>query len=150
MEFRGYPNSPNWVWSFLIADDATGKVLIDDFVSGVQPTQAAMAGLTGVATWDGLTQLSGTSTQGFTVTFTLTQTTTLDFLIDDYYLPDNGGGVALNIAPASSGSSIPEPSSLVLSLILIGTLGAAGLASRGKQATVSAQSHFDVYRACES
>jgi hypothetical protein len=62
--FQGYPGSPNWVWSFLIADDATGKVRIDDYVSGVQPNQAAIAGLTGVTTWDGHTQLSGTSTQG--------------------------------------------------------------------------------------
>jgi hypothetical protein len=136
--FEGYPGSSNWVWSFLIADDATGRVLIDDFVSGVQPTQAAIAGLTGTTTWDGNTQLSATAAADFTDTLTLTHTTTLDFLIDDYFLGDNGGGVALNIASASSGSSIPEPSTLILSLIFFGVLGAGRIGRRLKQSTVSA------------
>ena len=108
--YEGYPSSPNWAWSFLIADDATSKVLVDGWVGVNEPTQAAMAGVTGTTTWDGLTELSATSTAGFTYTLTLTHTTTLDFLIDDYYLPDNGGGVALNI----SSSSVPEPSAVTL------------------------------------
>jgi hypothetical protein len=110
--FEGYPSSPNWVWSFLIADDATSKVLVDGFVLGIQSTQAGMASLTGTTTWDGNTQLSATSTQGFTDTMTLTHTTTLDFLIDDYFLGDNGGGVTLDIAPLAS--SVPVPSTIAL------------------------------------
>ena len=41
--FQGYPSTPNWVWSFLIADDATSTVIDDGYVGGVEPTQAAMA-----------------------------------------------------------------------------------------------------------
>jgi hypothetical protein len=136
--FEGYPSTPNWVWSFLIADDATSRVLVDDYVLGVGSTQAAMAGLTGTTTWDGNTQLSATSTQDFTDTLILTHTTTLDFLIDDYFLGDNGGGIALDIAPASSASSIPEPSSLLLSLILVGMAGLGRLHRGLKQTTVHA------------
>jgi hypothetical protein len=109
--FQGYPSSGNWVWSFLIADDANSTVIDDGYVGGVQPTQAAMAALTGTTTYDGLTQLSGTSTAGFTDILVLNHTTLLDFLIDDYFLPDNGGGVALDIEP------VPEPNALVLSLL---------------------------------
>jgi hypothetical protein len=128
--FEGFPSSPNWVWSFLIADDATSKVLVDGFVSGVQPTQAAMAALTGTTTFDGLKQLSGTSTAGFQETFTLTHTTTLDFLIDDGFLSDNGGGVALNI---SAISTVPEPSGMTLVtivLLLSSILVGSGLATK--------------------
>jgi PEP-CTERM motif len=113
--FQGYPNTPNWVWSFIIADDATSKVLVDDYVSGVQPTQAAMAAVTGTTTYDGLTPLAATSTAGFQDTLTLAQSTTLDFLIDDYYLPDNGGGVSLSI------QAVPEPTTAAL--LAIGSIG---------------------------
>ena len=95
--FQGYPNTPNWVWSFLIADDATSQVLVNGYVGAVEPTQAAMAGLVGTTTWNGTTELAATSTQDFRATLILTHTTTLDFLIDDYYLADNGGGVTINI-----------------------------------------------------
>lgn len=106
--FEGYPNSPNWAWSFLIADDATTKVLVDGYVGAIESTQAAMAGLVGTTTWDGTTELAATSTRDFKATLILTHTTTLDFLIDDFYLADNGGGVTINI------NSVPEPSSITM------------------------------------
>jgi hypothetical protein len=81
----------------LIAGDVTSTVLVDGHAGGVEPTQAAIVGLTGTTTSDGTTQLSATSTARFTGPFPLTHTKMLDFLIDGYYLPDNGGGVALNI-----------------------------------------------------
>jgi hypothetical protein len=109
--YEGYPSSPNWAWSFLIADDATSTVLVDGYVGAGQPTQAAMAGLVGTTTWDGLTQLSATSTADFSATMTLTHATTLDFLIDDYDLVDNGGGVTLNITGISG---VPEPNAPLL------------------------------------
>jgi len=78
-----------------------GTVILDDYIggtttypSGVYATQADAASATGVLTYDDLTVLSGTSTAGFVDSFTLSSTTTLDFLIDDYDLSDNGGGVA--------------------------------------------------------
>jgi hypothetical protein len=128
--FQGYPSSGNWVWSFIIGADhgnGTATVLNDDFIAGIYPTQAAAAGATGITTWNGqygnpADQLPGTTTAGFIDTLNLSSTTTLDFFIDDYFLPDNGGGVALNITTTSS-TSAPEPSTLAL-------LG-AGLASLG-------------------
>jgi hypothetical protein len=102
----------------LIADDATSTVINDGYVSSVQPSQAAMAALTGTTTYDGLKQLSANSTVGFTDTLVLTHMTTLDFLIDDYDLSDNGGGVALDVEP------VPEPGALTLSLaaVVVGVL----------------------------
>jgi PEP-CTERM motif len=121
--FEGYPSSGNWVWSFLIGADhgnGTATVLNDDYIAGIFSTQAAAAGAT-TTTWDGNNQLPGTTTAAFIDTLNLSTTTTLDFFIDDYYLGDNGGGVALNISTNST--SAPEPSTLAL-------LG-AGLAGLG-------------------
>jgi hypothetical protein len=85
------------------------------------------AATTGTTTWDGVfgnpaDQLPSTSTAGFVDTLYLASTTTLDFFIDDYFVPDNGGGVALNLTSASS-TSAPEPSTWALL--------AAGLAGLG-------------------
>jgi hypothetical protein len=122
--FQGYPTTANWVWSFIMAADngsgTAGTVILDDYIAGTYSTQTAAAGATGIMTYDNLTVLSGTSTAGFVDSFALATTTTLDFLIDDYILSDNGGGVALNIT-ATSG--VPEPASFLLvalSLLAIG------------------------------
>lgn len=115
--FEGYPSSANWVWSFVMAADngsnTAGTVILDDYDYPVFATQALAAGATGITTYDDLTLLSGTSTAGFVDSFTLSSTTKLDFMIDDYDLGDNGGGVALNITLAG-GTGVPEPSSLLL------------------------------------
>jgi len=128
--FEGYPTSTNWVWSFVMAADngtgTAGTVILDDYIAGVYNTQALAAGATGIATYDDLTVLSGTSTAGFTDMFTLSSTTTLDFMIDDYILDDNGGGVALQITPATG---TPEPASVGLTLA-----GLAGLAVARRRA----------------
>jgi hypothetical protein len=120
--FEGYPSSGNWVWSFVMAADngsgTAGTVILDDYIAGVYATQALAAGATGIDTYDDLTLLSGTSTAGFVDSFTLESTTTLDFMIDDYDLGDNGGGVSLDITPAGSG--VPEPSNVVLTLAGLG------------------------------
>jgi hypothetical protein len=110
--FNGYPTSGNWVWSFVVANDATGVVLMDDYTGGTWSTQAGAANATGIMTWDGNTQLLSTTAAGFTDTLVLSATTTLDFLIDDYLLGDNGGGVALNVGSQSTGT--PEPASWIL------------------------------------
>lgn len=132
--FEGYPDSPNWAWSYIIGSDngnGTATILQTGGVNATEPTQAQMAGLTGTTTSSYQTLLSGTSTAGFTNTLTLGSTTTLDFFIDDGYLGDNGGGVALNIQPVSTTptptptppSNVPEPASIaVLSMALAGTM----------------------------
>ncbi|MDQ6758846.1 MAG: PEP-CTERM sorting domain-containing protein, partial [Acidobacteriota bacterium] len=114
-------NTSNWGWAFVAADDATGIVILDDYV-GVAPrtpavyaTQAAAAAATGVKTYNGDTLLSGTSTAGFIDTFTLTSTTTLDFLANDYYGEDNAGGMQFILAPVTSApAAVPEPTTFLL------------------------------------
>lgn len=123
--FEGYPDSPNWTWSYIIAADngnGTATIVQTGGVNAIEPTQAQMAALTGTTTSSYQILLSGTSTAGFTNTLTLSSTTTLDFFIDDGYLPDNGGGVALNIQPVlttptpppPAPSTVPEPTSFAL------------------------------------
>ena len=117
--FNGYPTSGNWVWSFVVANSATDQVLMDDFVSPIEGTQSAMSNLTGTTTFDGLTQLSATSTAGFTDTLTLASITTLDFFIDDFALGDNGGGVALNISGQTSGAPEPGTAAMLLGALVV-------------------------------
>jgi len=114
-------NTGNWVWAFVAANDATGVVLLDDYV-GVAPgspaiysTQAGVAAASGVKTYNGNTLLTATSTAGFMDSFTLTSPTTIDFMANDYYGPDNAGGIKLIIAPTGVGpAAVPEPTSLLL------------------------------------
>jgi hypothetical protein len=112
--YNGNGNGGNWVWSFVVASVTAGTatILMDDYTNGVESTQAGQALLTGTTDWDGTTELSSTTTAGFTDTLVLSAPTLLYFFIDDYYVPDNAGGVALNITPVSGG--VPEPSTLLL------------------------------------
>ncbi len=87
--------SQDWAYIFVLVDDSTDRVIggVDE---GTYSSQAAAA--------------ANSNVQNFSEVLTLTNTTTVDFMIRDYYLPDNAGGVALNIQP----TGVPEPSSLVL------------------------------------
>ena len=117
-------NSSGWAWNFMVATDngnGTGTLIKGDFVNGTASTQALMAGMTGVTTFDYNTVLPGTSTAGFTDTLVLNSTTTLDFLIQDGFLSDNAAGVSIDISPTGP-AGVPEPSSLVFL-----SLGVAGL-----------------------
>jgi hypothetical protein len=91
-----FNSAANWVWSVVIADDATDKVVFYADRGGVQTSQATIASDPGV--------------QSFHDTFTILSTTTLDFMIRDYFLPDNAGGVAVII----QSSAVPEPSTLAI------------------------------------
>jgi hypothetical protein len=96
-------NTENWGWAFAAADDATGIVLLDHYVATgsltpkIFATQDDAAAVTGILTYDCTTLLPGTSTASFIDTFTPPSTTTIDFFADDYYLPDNAGGMELDI-----------------------------------------------------
>lgn len=97
----------NWTWSFVIANDANKKVLMDGCCPSVSfPTQSAAA--------------LDSFGQNFSQVFTLAQQTTLDFVIEDYYPPDNAGGVALLITP--------EPSTALL--VFLGIAGFSAWRSR--------------------
>jgi len=118
-------NPSGWAWNFMVATDngnGTGTLIKGDFVNGTASTQALMAGKTGVQTFDYNTVLPGTSTAGFTDTLVLNSTMTLDFLIDDGFLPDNAAGVSLDISPTGP-AAVPEPSSLVFLCSGVAVLG---------------------------
>jgi hypothetical protein len=101
----------DWVWSFMMIDDATGKLLVQGCCgTQVFGSQAAAA--------------SDVFAQTYSTTFTLAGTTTLDFITEDYYPYDNAGGVTLDIQ-ASGVSAVPEPQSLALMLAGLGALVAA-------------------------
>lgn len=89
-----FNGASNWVWSFMVVDDATRTVLVDACCGPVFATQ------------------SGAATQPFAVnyatTLSLASTTTLDFVVEDYYLPDNAGGISVQVA------AVPEPASWAL------------------------------------
>ena len=98
----------NWVWAFMIVDDATHKVLLDQCCGETFSTQA------------------GAASQPFAVsyfyTLVLNDTTTLDFITQDYYPGDNAGGVALKVEAVTA---TPEPASLGLLATGLGLLGLA-------------------------
>lgn len=118
--FTGYrfnnSGGRNWAWAFVIADSATNRVVsygeaypYDAQPGFVRDMQAQVANDPVVQNYQGQ--------------FTLAATTTLNFLIRDYFLPDNAGGVAIHIRP--SGQVIPEPGTCAL--IVAGLLPLAGV-----------------------
>ncbi len=84
--FTGWNYSGGWVWSIVVANDATHAVVFYADRGGNRGSQASIAAQPDV--------------QAFSGTFTLPAPATLDFMIRDYYLPDNAGGVAVLIGPA--------------------------------------------------
>lgn len=82
--FTAWNYSGGWVWSIVLANDATGAVLAYTDAPAQFGSQAAAAASPLVA--------------AVSTTFTLSGTTTVDLFIRDYFLPDNQGGVAVLIA----------------------------------------------------
>ncbi len=72
-------------------------------------------------------------------TFTVNKTTTIDFVVNDYYLSDNAGGISL-IYDTAGAVAIPEPSTWALMSLGVLALGAISRAARrqGKPAKAAA------------
>lgn len=103
----------SWAWGFVVAtpnaDPSTGTVL-DYENAGYGNSKAEVAALPAV--------------QSFSSTLTLAASTVVAFTLRDYYVPDNGGGVALDIEP-SGATAVPEPATWTLMLAGFGLAGAA-------------------------
>ncbi len=84
----------SWAWGFVIA--TPGGTVIDYGDSGVGGSSKASVA-------------DSPAVKNFSQTLTLAAPTTLAFTLRDYYVPDNGGGVALDIEPAGGAAAVPEP-----------------------------------------
>jgi len=99
-----FNSANNWVWNFIISDAVTNRVVLYGEAGGLKSSQSLIA--------------AQSSVQNFSTTFTLATPKTLNFMIRDYILSDNAGGVALNIS--STAAAVPEPNSMAL--LAIGAL----------------------------
>lgn len=118
---------PNWIWAFMAINDSNLTVLLDSLPDAgitVVSTQAAAAAQPDAVNYMGH--------------FTLAQTTTIDFVTEDYYPPDNLGGVALNVQrDGGAAPGVPEPATWGLMLVGFGGLGAVLRRRRGQVAHVT-------------
>jgi PEP-CTERM motif len=105
-----FDSGNDWVWAFMIIDAANREVLMQGCCgSQTFSTQAAAA--------------TQPFAQNFSATFTLAQTTTLDFVTEDYFPADNAG-MALNISAGTA--AVPEPATWALmcaGLLAVGSIG---------------------------
>lgn len=92
----------SWGWAYAVADHATDTVIFYDAAGGGGSADQ-VAALPAV--------------QSYAKTFTLPVATTLLFTLRDYYVPDNAGGISLNVTP------VPEPASAALVAMALGVVG---------------------------
>jgi hypothetical protein len=111
----------NWIWSFIIAGATTKKVILDNLTT----TPTAFVGSHSAVA-------NSAYALDYSDTFTLTQTTDLAFVTEDYYPPDNAGGVSLNITLQGDTGAVPEPASWALMMCGLGLAGGA-LRARGSK-----------------
>jgi hypothetical protein len=90
-------NGTGWTWSFMITDDATKKVII---YGALSPP---------VFNYD--RAAAANEAMGYYAEISLPTTTTLDFMMRDYGLTDNVGGVALSI---NAVNAVPVPGAVWL------------------------------------
>jgi hypothetical protein len=110
-------NSQAWVWHW--------KALLDDGSDGSTITPSTYAAhilldVDASFTQDSFTTEAAAAAFGAQTapsTLTFATATVVDFVVNDYYLPDNAGGVSLDVEPASASSgAVPEPAAWVMAL----------------------------------
>ena len=97
----GNPTAWAWHWKVLYDDGDDGATIdpsnyASHLIADVDPTEAFSTAAAAA--------LFGYNTAPLQIA--LSSTTTLDFVVNDYYLPDNAGGVSLDVHDESS--SVPE------------------------------------------
>jgi hypothetical protein len=79
----------------------------------------------------GVSEIVDGVNEGQSTRFTLTAPTSLNFVIQDSYYPDNRGGVSIAL------SAVPEPSTWAMMLVGFGGLGAAMRGARRRQTAIA-------------
>lgn len=101
----------SWGWAFVLYDAADDRVLRYFEAGNVQNSAAAVAAQPAV--------------QQFSGQLVLAQRTTVGFTLRDYFVPDNDGGISVQLA-----APVPEPASAAL---LVAGLAAVGLLARRRR-----------------
>lgn len=132
-----YDGGADWAWNFVIAKDLganTAQVLYVGWAGDRHYDSAADIIGDTLPTYAFQTVLNpATKLADYYGTFTLAQTTTLDFFVIDGYLPDNIGGVGLNIDPVVA--AVPEPSTWAM--LMLGFAGVGFMAYRRRNTAIS-------------
>lgn len=107
----------NWIWSFIIVNPATHKVVLDSLpdANAFVGTHAAVANA-GYA-------------RDYVGSFTLGADTQLAFITEDYYPNDNAGGVALRLR-SSAAAAVPEMATWAMLIIGFGVIGGVSRSRR--------------------
>jgi hypothetical protein len=106
----------SWVWAFVVANSA--GIVLDYEAARLGNSQTAVAALPSVI--------------NFESTLTLAAPTTVAFTLCDYYVLDNGGGIALNV---QSVGAVPEASTRAM--ILLGFAGIGVMTYRRRKTAVA-------------
>ncbi|WP_341677124.1 hypothetical protein [Niveibacterium sp. SC-1] len=112
--------SPSWAWAFVIADAASQKVILYGEAQARAYSAAQLATMPAV--------------RDFRAIFELPATTELAFTLRDYYVPDNAGGVSLQVlALPREVEELPEPASLGMAWLGLAALSLSRRRTSGKR-----------------